>query len=67
MPRMNGPELYRRILDAAPALARRMVFVTGDVAGTEAETFLEQTHCRWPAKPFRLGELLRVAREVVDS
>ena len=67
MPRMNGPELYRRILDAAPALARRMVFVTGDVAGTEAETFLEQTHCRWLAKPFRLGELLRVAREVVDS
>ncbi len=66
MPRMDGPELYRRILDTAPALARRMVFVTGDVAGTDAEPFLEQTRCRWLAKPFRLGELLRVAREVVN-
>ena len=67
MPRMDGPELYRRILDTAPALARRMVFVTGDVAGTEAETFLERTHCHWLAKPFRLEELLRVARDVADS
>ena len=67
MPRMDGPELYRRVLDSSPELARRMVFVTGDVAGTDAEPFLEQTRCRWLAKPFRLAELLRVAREVADD
>ena len=66
MPKMDGPELYRRIQDTAPALARRMVFVTGDVAGTDAERFLEETRCRWLAKPFRLEDLLRVAREVID-
>lgn len=67
MPRIDGPELYRRVLDSSPALARRMVFVTGDVAGTDAEPFLEQTHCRWLAKPFRLAELLRIVREVAAS
>ena len=65
MPRMDGHAFYRAITDTAPALTRRIVFVTGDVAGTEAERFLEETGCRWLAKPFRLGDLLRVAREVL--
>ena len=39
----------------APALAKRVIFVTGDVAGTDAEKFLEESGCRWLAKPFRLA------------
>jgi hypothetical protein len=39
--------------------------VTGDVAGTEAERFLESSGCRWLAKPFRLRDLLRLARETL--
>ncbi len=46
-------------------LRERIVFVTGDVAGTDAEPFLEESGCRWLAKPFRLADLLRVAREIV--
>ncbi len=65
MPRMDGPALYREILATKPQLAQRMVFVTGDVAGTDAERFLEESACQWLSKPFRLGDLLRVAREVV--
>jgi hypothetical protein len=49
----------------APGLARRVVFVTGDIAGTDAEGFLEDSGCRWLAKPFRLGDLLRAVREVL--
>jgi hypothetical protein len=41
------------------------MFVTGDVIGTDAERFLADSGCRWLAKPFRLGELLRIAREVI--
>ena len=44
----------------------RVLFVTGDVAGTDAERFLEETGCRWLAKPFRLKDLLRVAREMLE-
>ena len=63
MPRVDGMMLYRAIAAATPALARRVIFVTGDVAGTDAERFLDDTGCRWLAKPFRLGDLLRAVRD----
>ena len=59
MPRVDGMTLYRAIAAATPALARRVIFVTGDVAGPDAERFLEESGCRWLAKPFRLADLLR--------
>jgi len=65
MPRVDGPSFYRAISDVSPPQARRVIFVTGDVTGTEAARFLDESGCRWLAKPFRLAELLRVVREVV--
>jgi len=41
--------------------------VTGDVAGTEAERFLEESGCRWLAKPFRLKDLLRSASDLIAA
>jgi CheY-like chemotaxis protein len=64
MPRVDGPAFYRAISDSRPALTKRIVFVTGNVAGTDAERFLEDSGCRWLAKPFRLGDLLQTAREM---
>jgi two-component system NtrC family sensor kinase len=63
MPRMDGMAFYRMLSAAAPGLSTRVIFVTGDVAGTDAEKFLEESGCRWLAKPFRLGDLLRAVRE----
>lgn len=65
MPRVDGMMLYRAMAAATPALARRVIFVTGDVAGTDAERFLEESGCRWLAKPFRLGDLLRAVRDTL--
>ena len=65
MPRLDGMAFYRAVAGISPALLPRVLFVTGDVAGTDAERFLEETGCRWLAKPFRLGDLLRVARELL--
>ena len=65
MPRLDGPSLYRALCVRYPSLAQRVIFVTGDVAGTEAEQFLIETGCRWLAKPFRLNDLLQTAHEVV--
>ena len=65
MPRLDGRAFYKTLSAGTPGLMQRVIFVTGDVAGTDAEGFLEQTGCRWLAKPFRLGELLRVLREVL--
>ena len=65
MPRLDGPSFYRELCLRHPSLAQHVIFVTGDVAGTEAEHFLIETGCRWLAKPFRLNELLRTAHEVI--
>jgi CheY-like chemotaxis protein len=65
MPRVGGMEFYRELETIKPEMTRRIMFVTGDVAGTEAERFLEQTGARWLAKPFRLKDLLRTARDMV--
>ena len=66
MPRIDGMQFYRAMAVATPTLARRVIFVTGDVAGTDAERFLEETGCRWLSKPFRLGDLLRAARDTLS-
>jgi PAS domain S-box-containing protein len=65
MPRVDGIRFYRAMTAATPTLARRVIFVTGDVAGTDAERFLEDSGCRWLSKPFRLADLLRAAREAL--
>lgn len=65
MPKIDGIQFYHKLAPANPALARRVIFVTGDVAGTDAERFLQESGCRWLAKPFRLGDLLRTAREIL--
>jgi len=63
MPRLDGKSFFRKLSTVAPPLARRVIFVTGDVAGTEAERFLDESGCRWLAKPFRLAELLRAVKD----
>jgi signal transduction histidine kinase/CheY-like chemotaxis protein len=65
MPRLDGRSFYRAIAATAPDLAQRVIFVTGDVVAPDAERFLEETGCRWLAKPFRLGDLLTAARDVL--
>ena len=66
MPRLDGMAFYRTLsADGARRWRKRVIFVTGDVAGTDAEQFLEESGCRWLAKPFRLGDLLRAVRDDV--
>jgi two-component system NtrC family sensor kinase len=65
MPRMDGIAFFDEVTRTLPQIAGRVVFMTGDVAGTEAGSFLESSGCRWIPKPFRLRDLVRVAREVL--
>jgi signal transduction histidine kinase/CheY-like chemotaxis protein len=63
MPRLDGKAFYHALAEARPSLVNRVIFVTGDVAGTDAEQFLADSGCRWLAKPFRLADLLRTVGE----
>ena len=65
MPKLDGAALFARVSGRIPDITKRLVFVTGDVAGTEAERFLEESGCRWIPKPFRLRDLVRTAREII--
>ena len=65
MPRVDGRAFYGMLIASNPAMASRVIFVTGDVAGTDAEQFLEETGCRWLAKPFRLADLVRAVQETL--
>jgi two-component system, cell cycle sensor histidine kinase and response regulator CckA len=65
MPKVDGMQFYQKLAAEYQESARRVIFVTGDVAGTEAENFLQESGCHWLAKPFRLGDLLRTAREIL--
>ena len=57
MPGFSGIELHDRLATAHPALLRKCIFSTGDVASPEAATFVERTSCPVLQKPFELRML----------
>jgi PAS domain S-box-containing protein len=62
MPDMDGAALWRAVRDDHPALARRILFVTGDTLSPGSRQFLAETHCSSLDKPFTKADLLaRVA------
>jgi PAS domain S-box-containing protein len=62
MPDMDGAALWREVSSRHPALAQRMLFVTGDTLSPGAESFLADTGCASLDKPFARSDLVdRVA------
>jgi hypothetical protein len=51
MPDLDGPGLHRALASSSPELARRMVFVTGDVLAPDTSTFLAETSLPVIEKP----------------
>ena len=67
MPDLSGPALYRELLRVHPALARRVVFVTGDIVSPETRRFLDETGLGYLAKPFAVSEFQSAIRRVLAS
>ena len=59
MPDMSGIELYQRIQKIAQSLARRVVFITGDVMGADVQSFLDKSKASCISKPFDTEELVK--------
>jgi signal transduction histidine kinase/CheY-like chemotaxis protein len=57
MPELSGQELYGRVCQIRPEMARRFVFVTGDIDGEDTRQFLDQSKCTYFMKPFNLERL----------
>jgi CheY-like chemotaxis protein len=62
MPGVGGMELYEHFRRADPSIARRMVFLTGDVLSEEARDFLRETGGLHLPKPCTLEELLALVK-----
>lgn len=63
MPQMSGMEFFVRAQDNAPAIADRMVFMTGGTFTAEAREFVANSGCNVIGKPFDVQEL----RELLDE
>ena len=57
MPGMSGIQLYRTVMEEIPSLARRFIFITGDIIGAETMHFLSETGLPYLTKPFDLVEV----------
>ena len=67
MPRMNGMELYRRVLAARPEMEGRVLFITGDLIDEATTAFLAEIRGRTLPKPIDLSELTTVVEEIVRA
>src|SRR2546422_2180425 len=65
MPVVSGPELYREVERREPRLARRFVFVTGDILNPRTREFLERIGAPRLEKPFTLENVKRVVRRAL--
>ena len=62
LPGMSGVELYQSIEKIAESLAKRILFITGDVMAADTKDFLSKTNAPHVAKPFDIEQL----KQVVD-
>jgi two-component system NtrC family sensor kinase len=67
MPDMDGAQLWRQVRARDPALARRMLFVTGDTLSPSARLFLDEGRCPSLDKPFARNDLLERVQALVRA
>jgi two-component system NtrC family sensor kinase len=67
MPGMDGVELYKRIKKIAEPLARKVVFITGDIMGADTEKFLSGTKVAHIDKPFNAEQLSREMQRALTA
>jgi len=64
LPGLSGADLCLRIAERYPALASRMVLMTGDVASASRELQRTALDCPILGKPFSLADLARIVDSV---
>jgi DNA-binding response OmpR family regulator len=57
MPLMDGKEFYLKVKETFPMLAKRIVFLTGDVANQQTISFIRETGNDHLQKPFTIQEV----------
>lgn len=66
MPGLDGPSLFNRLRDENPGLARRIVFVTGDMLSADIAEFVRNSGQPCLEKPFSPNDLRQAIRQIID-
>jgi len=66
MPKMGGRTLFERVKKENPDLARRFIFITGDVMEASTQAFLARTGLPYLTKPFTVQRVKEVVRDALE-
>jgi len=64
MPDLDGTVFYGRLLLQYPAIAQRVIFLTGDTLNPDSKAFLERSGRPWVPKPCTAAAIRRVIQQV---
>src|ERR1044071_8969350 len=67
MPGLNGQQFFEQATRKHPRLARRIIFLTGDMVNQETQSFLRSTENPSLGKPFNLTTVKQVIAEVLNA
>lgn len=64
---VNGADVHAWIMQHRPELARRIVFITGDIANDETVATLRKTGAPCIEKPFRVQQFISVVEKTLGK
>jgi CheY-like chemotaxis protein len=66
MPTLSGAKFYEMIKERYPNMAKKVIFITGDLFNIETKEFLENTNNPYLIKPFKLTELRETIKKALN-
>jgi len=64
---VNGADVFNWLKENRTPMARRMLFITGDIVNEETAQILQTTGVPYIEKPFRVRELIEALERVLAS
>jgi DNA-binding NtrC family response regulator len=64
---VDGADLYDYLKANRPALAEKILFITGDTVNEETAQALERTGVPFIEKPFRVQQLIEMVKRVIGE
>ena len=64
MPGLCGEDLFALMQRDFPAMARRVVFTTGDLGSRNTRAFLDRSNCLALEKPYELTALIKILTDL---
>ena len=64
---VDGADVFHWLSANRPELARRLIFISGDIVNNETSTTLRMTAVPFVEKPFRVSQLISVVEQTIGK